>query len=112
MLRALQWIAEDQVRYYARWGRFCIDDLGCLGRDLSGNGYRFRLIPHAEEIAASPSGHRFAVVAFPEQPSFSGHRIFVIDDNFTVWASAHRRQGGLDVFPDPETLRREWTKFD
>jgi len=74
------------------------------------SGYWFRAIRHAGETAPDPA--RFAFCAFPARYPTTGRWTFILDEGNTVFRRDLGRPGGIEVFPDDEELRREWSKLD
>lgn len=75
-------------------------------------GYLYRALRHADEDPKKLDPRRFAACAYPADYGVSGKHTFIIDENNTIFKKDLGRPGPPDVFPDPATLTREWTKLD
>ncbi|HEX7899444.1 MAG TPA: DUF2950 family protein [Planctomycetota bacterium] len=76
-------------------------------------GYLFRSLRHADEAPDALDRHnRFAACAYPANYEVSGVMTFIIDENNTIFFRDLGRPGPPDVYPDPETLKRDWEKLD
>jgi hypothetical protein len=73
-------------------------------------GYWYRAIRHADETTLDPD--RFAACAYPDSPS-AGRYTFIIDENNTIFRrELGPQQRGVEVFPNDEELKQQWTKLD
>jgi len=73
--------------------------------------YWFRALRHADEDPKALDPNRFAYCAFPDIPG-AGKYLFIVDENNTVYRAVAAGRRGIEVFPAPEELRTQWSKFD
>ena len=76
------------------------------------SGYYFQALHHADEQPGGLNHRRFAVCAFPADYPHSGVWTFILDEGNTIFKRDLGRPGPPEVFPDFETLKREWSKLD
>lgn len=74
-------------------------------------GYFFRALTHADEDPAAPDPKRFAACAYPAVYPQSGSKTFVISQDGVIYRRDLKGRFPA-VFPDPETLKREWAELD
>lgn len=76
-------------------------------------GYLYRALRHADEDPdALDARARFAACAYPAVYSKATRVTFIIDEGNTIYGRDLGRPGYPDVFPDPDTLKRDWSKLD
>lgn len=77
-------------------------------------GFWYKALRHADEDPAKLDPNRFAFCAYPAR-RHDGKSVFVISEENTIYKRKRPWSGPGDVppvYPDPETLKREWTKLD
>jgi hypothetical protein len=75
-------------------------------------GYYFRALRHVDEKLGALDPNRFAACAYPAVYSKTVRLTYILDEGNTVFQRDLGRPGPPDVFPDPDTLKREWSKLD
>lgn len=75
-------------------------------------GYFYLALRHVGEDPKALDSRRFAACAYPADYPRSGKWTFVIDEGNTVFRRDLGRQGPPEVFPDAESLKRDWSKLD
>lgn len=90
-----------------------VADIETYTRKAPKAGYWYKALRHADEDPARlDAGSRWAACAYPADSS-SGKSVFIIDEGNTIYRRSW--SGPADtpsVFPDLETLKREWSKLD
>jgi hypothetical protein len=74
-------------------------------------GYWYRALCHDDEDPDALDRQRFAACAYPAFYPKSGRRTYILGEGHTIY---QRDTGGRppDVFPDPESLKRDWAPLD
>jgi hypothetical protein len=74
-------------------------------------GYFYRALRHADEDPKALSPDRFAACAYPAVYAERQRMTYILSEDNTIF---QRDLGGRapDVYPDPETLKRDWKKLD
>ena len=74
-------------------------------------GYWFRALHHDDEDPDALDPQRFAACAYPAFYPKGGRKTYVLSEGHAIY---QRDTGGRppDVFPDPDTLKRDWTPLD
>ncbi|HEX7899443.1 MAG TPA: DUF2950 family protein [Planctomycetota bacterium] len=75
-------------------------------------GYYFRALRHADEDPKALEPNRFAACAYPAAYTQATRFTYILDEGNTVFQRDLGRPGPPDVFPDPVTLKRDWSKLD
>jgi hypothetical protein len=75
-------------------------------------GYCFRALRHADEKPGALDPNRFAACAYPAVYSEAVRLTYILDESNTVFQRDLGRPGPPDVYPDPDILKRDWSRLN
>ena len=89
-----------------------VEDITLYTRKAPKAGYWYKALRHADEDPAKPDPNRFAACAYPDSPA-AGKWAFIVSEDNTVYRRPWKSPADTPLlYPDLETLKRDWMKLD